>query len=234
MRKLPATSLNLVSVVVILSATVVFLILPRTATNIVDAYDRESGWVELISALFYLAGCVICVYRLVTKTPYNRPYLYLWAGLCFVFFGEETSWLQHIIGYGTPEAIGEINVQNEFNLHNLLEAGSWHDMWTRGKLDYTVFLNTTTLFRVGFFSYFLLVPVLMHAGFFGKARRKLKFPLPTIGFIVSLSVTMAMSALGYYFNIGLRMDITEARELYYALYVMLYVYFALGNDSAGA
>ena len=42
-----------------------------------------------------------------------------WALLMFVFMGEEISWGQRILGFGTPEVLMEINHQQEFNLHNI-------------------------------------------------------------------------------------------------------------------
>ena len=232
MRRLPVVKpSDTIYVIVVLSATVVFLWLPSTTPELVKNFDREGGSVELLSAIFYLVGLLACLYRIVGKVPYHRPYLYLWAILCFLFFGEETSWLQHIIGYGTPDAIREVNVQGEFNLHNLLEDGSWHEALTSGKLDYKMFLSTTALFRLGFLTYFLLIPVIMRAGLFKGPRRRLKMPLPAVGFIVSLIATLSLSLLGYYFNPELRMDLTEAREMYYALFIMLYVLFYSGTKN---
>lgn len=45
-------------------------------------------------------------------------FLLLSIGLLFVSF-EEISWGQRIIGFSTPEKIEQVNVQNEFNIHNL-------------------------------------------------------------------------------------------------------------------
>lgn len=226
-----AKQLTLVSSLALLSAIVVFLVLPRTSPGVVETFDREGGAIELLSALFYVVGCLFCLYRLfVVKTPHDRPYLYLWAVLCFLFFGEETSWLQHMIGYGTPEPIAEINVQHEFNLHNLLRSGSWHEALTSGHVDFRQFLDTTTLFRVGFFSYFLLGPILMHAGLFRGIGSKLGFPLPSVVFVVSLFATLSLSLLAYFLEPELRVELTEAREMYYALFIALYGFFFLGRE----
>jgi hypothetical protein len=215
---------------IVLSAVVVFLGLPRTTPEFVDTFDDEGGAIELLSALFYLVGSLLCAYRLfIVKSRHDRHYLYLWGLLCFLFFGEETSWLQHIIGYGTPTAVREVNVQGEFNLHNLLDAGSWHEALSRGQFSYKLFLNTTAMFRLGFFTYFLLVPILFRAGLLQKLRNKLRFPLSTVSFVVALCATMLLSFVGYYFNQDLRMELTEAREFYYALFIMLYVLFCLGS-----
>lgn len=42
-----------------------------------------------------------------------------WSALMFLFFAEEISWGQRIIGFGTPEDLRAANVQKEFNIHNL-------------------------------------------------------------------------------------------------------------------
>lgn len=233
--KQPSLSVRVVVVVAtVLSAAVVFLLLPRTAHDVVEAFDREGGPVELLTALFFLAGSALCVYRIAAKTPRDRPYLYLWAGACFLFFGEETSWLQHMIGYGTPEAVSAVNVQQEFNLHNLLEAGSLHEAFTTGKFDYKLFFNTEMMFYFGFFSYFVAFPAVARTKWLAGLARKLKFPLPTISFILFLLVVLALSIFGYVLTPELRNEFSEARELYFALFILLYVVVYLGTEEAGA
>jgi len=233
--KQPSLAIRVVVVAAtVLSAAVVFLLLPRIAPDVVEAFDREGGPVELLSALFYLVGFSLCVYRLAAKTSHNRPYLVLWAGACFLFVGEETSWLQHMIGYGTPDAIRDVNVQQEFNLHNLLEGGSLHEAFGSGKFDYKLFLNPNTMFYLGFFSYFFVFPVLVHAKWLAGLARKLKFPLPTIGFIVFLLAVLTLSTVGYLLAPEMRNEISEARELYFALFIMLYVVVYLGTEEPGA
>ncbi len=44
----------------------------------------------------------------------------------FMLFGEEISWGQRLLGFETPEAFKEINVQDEFNLHNLAGYAADH------------------------------------------------------------------------------------------------------------
>jgi hypothetical protein len=41
------------------------------------------------------------------------------AAACFLVAGEEVSWGQRLLGMGTPEALAEVNVQGETNLHNI-------------------------------------------------------------------------------------------------------------------
>src|SRR5690606_24599741 len=60
--------------------------------------------------------------------------LWLAAGAlgCLYIAGEEISWGQHIIGWGTPEYWAALNDQNETNLHN---TSSWLDQKPRLLLE---------------------------------------------------------------------------------------------------
>lgn len=46
-------------------------------------------------------------------------FIICWGLLMLVFAGEEISWGQRVFGFSTPEAVESVNVQKEFNLHNL-------------------------------------------------------------------------------------------------------------------
>lgn len=80
---------------------------------------REDGVVEYgTSGLYFAAaGLFLAVAR--TADGWRK----LWgAGLALVSFfvaGEEISWGQRLIGLTTPEGLAQVNVQNEFNLHNI-------------------------------------------------------------------------------------------------------------------
>jgi len=51
----------------------------------------------------------------------DRVLFGLAALACFLVAGEELSWGQWIFGWGTPDALAEINLQNETNAHNLID-----------------------------------------------------------------------------------------------------------------
>jgi len=54
------------------------------------------------------------------ELPRGVGWLMLLAGLAALYFaGEEASWGQHWLGYGTPQAVARINEQGEFNIHNI-------------------------------------------------------------------------------------------------------------------
>lgn len=83
----------------------------------------EDALGENLTALFYfIAGVLlwIGVQREVRAgAPVRRFVLQVLLGLFFVFVaGEEISWGQRIIGFGTPDSMKDSNVQGEFNIHN--------------------------------------------------------------------------------------------------------------------
>ena len=85
---------------------------------------REDGALEWISALLLLLASTIFAARALRPPAGRRNWVVsgaaaLFAAIFFVMAMEEISWLQRVIGFGTPEALAEANWQGEFNLHNL-------------------------------------------------------------------------------------------------------------------
>lgn len=95
--------------------------------------------------------------------------------LLILVAGEEISWGQHWLGFETPESLKEINVQSEFNFHNI---GSY---WMNHML------------AVGILVYFVCFPIL------GKFYKQIQYaqdrsgiPLPPLSFIPLALVAVAM------------------------------------------
>ena len=65
-----------------------------------------------------------------------------WVFLMIFFMGEEMSWGQRFLGIETPEAIARVNVQREFNVHNLALL---HDLLGGGHRQLTIMMLTTGL-----------------------------------------------------------------------------------------
>ena len=96
------------------------------------ALTREDGFLENVSAVYYLLamfGCLLLFFNAknfsdpanqATYFSLTRRYVFLMLGLIFfVSLGEEISWGQRLIGFDTPETVAARNVQGEFNIHNL-------------------------------------------------------------------------------------------------------------------
>ena len=148
-------------------AILIYLAIPLLSLSFFSSGESgvfgEFGFFESATVLFYLSSFIICVYRIITKRTNYLSLCVLWCLLSFVFFGEESSWLQHYIGYETPSSVVDHNMQEEFNFHNLyiFSKGSWHEALSSRDFDITLFLGAQNVFRLGFFSYFIVIPLLL-------------------------------------------------------------------------
>lgn len=185
---------------------------------LVNHLTREDGLVENLSAAFYLAGFIFCFYRLAILEQTPRAALVLWLLLCFFFFGEETSWLQRVIGFETPEGIE--NTQDEFNLHNL-EAVQFIVTTDKG---YPI-LGAQNLFRLGFVSYFIILPIMCRFEKMAFIRKIHFYPLPGRDFIISVASLIAITFVFTYFadSHPRKSAIAEIHEMFYAFIIMYYI-----------
>ncbi len=133
---------------------------------------REDYWVENLTALwFLLAGVLLFATAASERNPF-RLCVYVLGGIAMAFAaGEEISWGQRIFGFSTPGFLADINVQREFNLHNIPET------------------NIIMLPRHGLLTLCMAASV----AFFSKRDSVLGVPLPS-----ALILLGAMATLNYY------------------------------------
>lgn len=92
----------------------------------------ENGPLEFVQFYVLIIAAVLAI--LCLKACWKSPdmLLKIWFGLalagCLYTAGEEISWGQHLFGWGTPEGWGQINDQQETNLHN---TSAWLDQKPR-------------------------------------------------------------------------------------------------------
>ena len=136
----------------------------------------EDGIVETISAFLFL-GCAVAsagAVSAVKDVPARRRILIIFAAGFLFCFGEEISWGQRMIGFSTPEFMGEANVQNEANLHNLFGYFTDH------------------LFSLIMLTYGIIFPLLQRfIPFWRSVFSMLGLPVPSLG----LAAGIALAAL---------------------------------------
>ena len=156
--------------------------------NFVSNITREDGEVENLTAIFYLVALIICLLSFVKD---RRFYLALiWVFLCFIFLGEETSWFQRLFKYSVP-TIEQMNAQDEFNIHNLeiFQGGSiLGDSFSLSSL-----LKSQNLFRLGFFGYFLILPLFNLVPKIKRLLNKIRYSNPDKRFRIALIVVFVLS-----------------------------------------
>ena len=121
-------------------------------------YVYEDSITEYGQALFFFLAAVFFLITFFISDTRNEfwfiktqsNFIFLWLALILLFgAGEEISWGQRIFGFETPEALKEINVQDEFTLHNI------------GIFDTTSdsFFKTNRLFHIFWFLIGIAIPV---------------------------------------------------------------------------
>ena len=141
--------------------------------------------------------------------------------LLFVACGEELSWGQHWLGFETPEAIKELNAQDEVNLHNLWLVDSYDADGGKKTGWKALLLNSNRLF-----DYFILTllwglpwahrlfPILARwIDRFGGPVVQPILGLPLLVSFVGTALTEAFLVDGMLSHLA----VSEIRELSYAL-----------------
>jgi predicted negative regulator of RcsB-dependent stress response len=84
----------------------------------------EDGWTEYATFVFYFMATVLLSILMLRHKEYRKPgYILLLLMTCGVAL-EEVSWGQRILGIGTPYRLSRINLQHEFNIHNIATVQS--------------------------------------------------------------------------------------------------------------
>ncbi|MEE9329437.1 MAG: hypothetical protein V3V30_04800 [Parvularculaceae bacterium] len=189
------------------------------------ALTIDDGPVESLSALMYFFAFIACAIAISRKKA--LPLAITWLILSFLFLGEETSWFQRQLGYSVP-AVEGINAQSEFNFHNLTpfmdhSYGFFDD---NGKFVFQpkTLLTSQYLFRIGFFLFFLALPLASLWAPFGKITNKLHYVAPSLrAMIVIWSVILASFIIGFLVSAHQdKMLIMETREFFYAAVIFAY------------
>jgi len=207
--------------------TAILFVMSRGPRSLVTRVTAEDGFIETLSAVFYLMGCVICASRLWTSRGQPKALLVLWMFLCFLFFAEEISWFQRLFDYPTPELVRSFNAQGELNLHNLTfwSGTSPYRALETKEYDLRLLTSSATIFKVGFFTYFLALPLILRAGWGRRLTDWQAFPTVRASFLLSLCSTMLVSfALALCSREPTTKSIVETREMLYAVFIALYVW----------
>ena len=166
---------------------------------------QEDGLIEYASAFTFL-GCsvisIVLAFKL--KDIPNRFTVHIaFAILFFMCFGEELSWGQRILGFEVSDNIKQINVQGEFNIHNMF-----------GYL-------ADELFILGVLTYGFIMPTLTRYHFFWRHLfDKLGLPIATtglsIGFLI-VSLIWHNWAIGHFIPSHTGIRAAEIREFLSAI-----------------
>lgn len=150
----------------------------------------EDGVYQNAGAIFFLLAAIAffilairpeyyAAYQNTQKYP-ERKYFCLFALILFFAFGEEISWGQRIFNFATPEAVKAINIQEEFNVHNL---EFFHGNTREGeeKTGIMALFTMSRLFYIACLTYLLVLPFLYKINAqIRNVINKINIPVPNI------------------------------------------------------
>lgn len=134
--------------------------------------NREDGILETSSAALLLgaSGLALWVALRADQSAVKAMHFFL-AFLFFAMCGEEISWGQRLLNFETPEALREVNVQQEINLHNMFGYLFDH------------------LFILCFFIWGCVVPYLYwRSAIWRWFQSSIGLPMPSIGLAIAMLV----------------------------------------------
>ena len=174
----------IVSIILVLILSYSFL--NFSPDNIVVVWGKEDGFFEWLTALCYFISFLLLV--LIYKK--NKNIFILFLGIVMFFgAGEELSWGQRIFGFATPEAVNQVNVQHEFNLHNTVLFDSRHlDMKLKTGIEKLFEMNF--LLKLFFACFGILLPIcIYHVKIISNFIYKFKVPVPPISLGLFFSIS---------------------------------------------
>jgi hypothetical protein len=137
----------------------------------------EDSLFEYVTAACFFGTAVLLVRAFTIK----RNFLFL--ALALVFFvgcGEEISWGQRILGFGTPESIAQKNIQGETNLHNL-DVFHPQDESGQSKSGLAKLITVDFLYNLFWLGWCILIPaVAMFNWMPARLLNSLRVPVPAL------------------------------------------------------
>lgn len=214
------TVVYMVSSVLALFATYAVFVVYDTHT--VLSLTREDGLFEYLGATFFLLASGVFFLAFRASCHGNDLYLLrtrkniFFVLLSLIFFigaAEEISWGQRVFGFETPPAVGAINEQQEFNIHNLpLFHGFQADGVQKTGLSSLFVLDR--MFSLFWLSYCFLLPcVAALSRRWATLLQRMNLPLVSIGIGCTFVLNYALSKLveGYIFSLGIiELDMIDA------------------------
>jgi hypothetical protein len=208
-----------------------FIFMGVADTALLQHLTMEDGFIEDISALFWLAGLIIGIRYLLKRRTARRTVIIVFCFVCLVCLGEEISWGQRILHIRTPAFIADMNEQAELNIHNLKYLSQGADLRNRlkiGALDWRLLASAENLFRLGFAFYFMVLPFISWTRKGEYLLSKIGYYRPKLYFSIIIWLVMIISCL-----VGLfctretyARPASETQEMCFALFVAIYLYHA--------
>jgi hypothetical protein len=228
LKEIKYLKLYIISILVVICLTYsIFLFFDDDTIMVLGV---EDGFFENLTEVFFVFATVLFF------ISYRRTKNIFLLGLFLLLFfgvGEEISWGQRILHFTTPEFMNKLNVQHEFNIHNL-GIFSYTNLKGVKKVGLERLLDFNLLYRIFSMIFLVCLPIFFfHIKSWPVTNKKLQMPVVpvTIGifFFISLVIFYSLKYFilpggkvhKYYFTIT---EIFEFTTAYIYFIVALYFY----------
>ena len=131
--------------------------------NVFFTLTEEDHWVENLTAVWFFLASLLFFTTAGTERDVFRRTIYILGGIALLFVaGEEISWGQRIVGFSTPDFLVDLNIQKEFNLHNMQGIHNLLELTRYGSLIFA-FLTCIAFFCDKKFLFGIPVPSVLLA-----------------------------------------------------------------------
>jgi hypothetical protein len=213
------------------AVTLGFLLAMRLGGSPVgEAIGREDQLAENLTALLFLLGAAACAWALAHGR--HKTMAVMWLPLCVVFMGEEVSWFQRALGFSVPQ-VEAYSSQAEFNLHNLKLFGGGRIIRKDGGYDLSprALLNSQNIFRAGWLTWFLVLPLLTHVPVVQRTAARLHYVRPSFALSAPIWIVLALAAALTLTTVPPIKDyVAEVTEFGYAAMILLYTLLLTRSD----
>jgi len=219
--KRPRVAAGIVIVFFLMSLSgVIFPSLESWSARITNRNYNGEGFIELLEAVLWIGASVLYFLLFAREVKLQKLNLvsfwfFFFGVFCFVAFGEEISWGQHIFNFEPTETVIAYNKQKEFNFHNLNISEIFqlaNDNPARRFLT-----NLTTLLNPLFYLlctiFWFVIPLLKKYGKMTGSKLISTLPAPAFG----TAIFCGSCVFGYLVIDKLLFDVGEIFELSLAL-----------------
>lgn len=213
----------------------VYLLIVSTQQYFGDMITKEDGLIEYLGSLFLLLSSIF-FFRTYQKSENKvnhflgflrkkNIYFLLLAIVFFFGFGEEISWGQRIFNWETPEALAEMNAQDETNIHNLQIFIAWTE--DHEKKDFwSLLLSMERMFSIFWLAFCVLCPLVYR--YSKKGKQFIQFlGVPIVA--LSLGGLFVCNYFTFHLFDGSGLDlysVQEAKEtIYSGIFLLVAMYF---------
>ncbi len=162
--------------------------------------NNENQFFEIGTAVLFFVNAFLFFISFKRK---KNIFLLILAIFMFIGAAEELSWGQVLFNYKTPENIKSINVQGEFNLHNI-EIFNTNNFNKTHKKGLSRLLEINFLFRIFIMTFGIILPLSTnHISLIKKIVLRYKIPVIPISIGVFFLISwIALEGVLYYLPNG--------------------------------